>query len=401
MFCADGTWNGPDSDEDKDDVPDLTNVLKLFLNLAGRDTVDTYRAANEQERVFTDQDGRVRQIAKYLHGVGDSDNWLKKALGGGFGAGVIARIVRGYTFISRHYQPGDQIFLTGFSRGAYTVRALGGLIATQGLLNPASVNLQDREEAYRAGSAAWRLYRQPALVNSPLSVRWAETIADLPGFFTRPLTSADFIQDVPIQGIGVWDTVGALGIPVFNRGNQRDLFRFVDNHLNERVENALHLVAVDERRGDFAPSLWEPRDGVTQILFPGAHADVGGGYPIQNAKTGIKESQLSDMALLCMSQWFANLGVHMVDPPHVAAAPDPLGVAHQPWEHFPFDRLPQATRQFPASLEMQVHASIGKRWNQSVVAEPGTAQEPYCPTNLTGHLDNNGRPLPGTVESDC
>ncbi|MBF0126321.1 MAG: DUF2235 domain-containing protein, partial [Magnetococcales bacterium] len=113
IFCADGTWNGPDDDDDKDGVPDHTNVLKLFFNLAGQDTLGTYRMSNEQERIMRKADGAITQVAKYLHGVGDSNNWLKKILGGGFGAGVISRIVRGYTFISRNYQPGDRIFLIG------------------------------------------------------------------------------------------------------------------------------------------------------------------------------------------------------------------------------------------------------------------------------------------------
>ena len=77
----------------------------------------------------------MQQAAKYLHGVGDSDNFLVKALGGALGAGLITRIVRGYTYISRTYAAGDRIFIVGFSRGAYTARALAGLIAAKGLLD--------------------------------------------------------------------------------------------------------------------------------------------------------------------------------------------------------------------------------------------------------------------------
>src|SRR5439155_14197616 len=109
----------------------------------------------------------------YLHGVGDSRNFLVKILGGGGGAGLITRIVRGYTFVSRNYAPNDRIFLLGFSRGAYTVRALAGLIAARGLLDAGAPgqNLDDRENAYRLGSAVWFDYRREALAAEPLRLR--------------------------------------------------------------------------------------------------------------------------------------------------------------------------------------------------------------------------------------
>jgi len=153
IFCADGTWNSPGTDSNHDDVPDLTNVFKLYGKLAGTDVPGSLRLKNEQERELT-RNGSTHKIAKYIHGVGDSDNKLVQLMGGAFGAGVVTRIVRGYTFISRNYQAGDKIVLLGFSRGAYTVRALSGLITSMGLLNPDNLNLIDKELAYRAGAAA-------------------------------------------------------------------------------------------------------------------------------------------------------------------------------------------------------------------------------------------------------
>ncbi|MBI3516297.1 MAG: DUF2235 domain-containing protein, partial [Proteobacteria bacterium] len=135
VFCADGTWNGPGEADHDDKTAAATNVFKLFLNLRGDDTHGSYLLEKEQERQLVAADGTVQQVAKYLHGVGDSDNALVKLLGGTLGAGLITRIVRGYTFVSRSYEPGDRIFLVGFSRGAYTARALAGLIAAQGLLD--------------------------------------------------------------------------------------------------------------------------------------------------------------------------------------------------------------------------------------------------------------------------
>lgn len=123
IFCSDGTWNDVDSQN-------ATNVFKLFNLLQGSVISRTkFKDLSvdivEQEKIIANV-----QIAKYINGVGNSDNRIKKLLG----AGLIKRIVRGYTFISRNYQPGDNIVIVGFSRGAYTARALAGLIASQGLL---------------------------------------------------------------------------------------------------------------------------------------------------------------------------------------------------------------------------------------------------------------------------
>ena len=133
VFCADGTWNGPSEPDDNGKAGPPTNVFKLYLNLAGQDDPDSLRLANEQERTLRSADRSVVQTSKYLHGVGDSDNFLVRAIGGTLGAGLITRIVRGYTFVARNYMPGDRIFLIGFSRGAYTVRYLGGVIAKCGI----------------------------------------------------------------------------------------------------------------------------------------------------------------------------------------------------------------------------------------------------------------------------
>src|SRR5256885_2092969 len=118
VFCADGTWNGPqdrtqvsaldDTDTHGElDAGAITNVVKLFANLAGAVTPETLPLLNEQEKVFANSTGQPVQVAKYIHGVGDSKNLLLKLLGGAFGVGVVNRIVRGYTFISRQYAEGD------------------------------------------------------------------------------------------------------------------------------------------------------------------------------------------------------------------------------------------------------------------------------------------------------
>jgi uncharacterized protein (DUF2235 family) len=153
VFCADGTWNGPGQPDSDDQNSPTTNVFKLFLNLDGTMDPGTALLAKEEEKSLAAADGSVQQIAKYLYGVGDSTNLLNRLIGGGFGVGLITRIVRGYTFVSRNYQPGDKIYLIGFSRGAYTARALAGLISAKGLLTSAAVDFDDKGAAYRAGAA--------------------------------------------------------------------------------------------------------------------------------------------------------------------------------------------------------------------------------------------------------
>lgn len=340
VFCADGTWNGPDEDEDKDGVPDITNVLKLFLILEGDNSWSSIRLKDEQEKVLSGADGPV-QVAKYLHGVGDSGNPIKRLLGGVFGAGVIARIVRGYTFVSRNYQPGDRIVIVGFSRGAYTARALAGLIASQGLLSPQRFNLADKDLAYSLGTAAWNAYRQQAAQRAKAAEtkrNFFNVLQQLPGFARMALKPEEMV-DAPVHCVAVWDTVGALGVPLFDtKGDQLDVFKFADTELSTKVKHGVHAISLDEERVNFQPTLWSGREGVVQVLFAGAHADVGGGYPTAN-----RESALSDIALQWMIDELAARGVRFGPVPN-DVKPDPFAPAHEPWKEGVFAKLPARRR---------------------------------------------------------
>lgn len=374
IFCADGTWNNPYEDENADRTADPTNVYKLFLRLAGELASDSLRAADEQEKVFS-RDGAVQQVAKYLHGVGDSRNPINKLMGGVFGSGVISRIVRGYTFISRNYQSEDKIFIVGFSRGAYTARALAGLIASQGLLAP-SITM-DKEQAYRAGAQAWYRFRRATLKKQSFLERLAEVAADLPAFLSsNSLKEDDFIKVDSIEAVGVWDTVGAMGFPEYENGANIDAFRFVDTELSPKVKNGFHAVALDEQRNVFSPTLWSAGN-FTQVLFPGAHADVGGGYPTKG-----EESGLSDGALKWMVENLSGIGVNFSG---TAPEPNPVGVAHKPWMYAPWNLplFPSGPRDFRSVPGLQIATYIEERKAAiSVVADPGEAPGPYRPTNL-------------------
>ena len=381
IFCADGTWNGPGEDKDGDGVPETTNVWKLFQRLAGSDVPGTALLAKEQERSLYDNGGGLMQIAKYIHGVGDSDNKLVQLLGGALGAGVIARVVRGYTFISRNYQPGDRIILVGFSRGAYTARALGDFIVTKGLLNSAGLV---KEDAYRLGAAAWYEYRR-GRVGAALLGHLTDIVDNLPGFLAKPVAAAAWVTDVKVTAIAVWDTVGALGIPEYRDDVREDVFKFTGTTLDTKIDHGFHAVSLDDQRKDFAPTLWQPRldDTLVQMLFAGAHADVGGGYPA----TG-NESGLSDIALEWMIERISALpapvGQSVVNFATTGGSVgDPLGVAHQPWLSWPFSGRPTGPRsfcgQFPGN-RIDLHDSVFTRLEQPVKCDPTLADDKYTPT---------------------
>ena len=365
VFCADGTWNGPeqqtgvtpiDADDNHGELngATVTNVVKLFANLAGRVTPETMAMRDEQEKVVVDAAGGVVQIAKYIHGVGDSNSFLKKAMGGMFGMGVIARIVRGYTFISRNYEPGDEIHIAGFSRGAYTARALAGMIAAVGLLNRAHYDPNDKNEAYRLGVAAWCKGKNMSLHGAGKLTDLANHLLNfVGGFFAHQLKPNQLIPNVPIKSVAVWDTVGSMGIPAYAGDKRYDVFRFVDTKLSDKVQNGFHAMAVDELRMDFPVTAWDSRAGIKQVWFVGAHADVGGGYSAQ-------ESRLSDIALEWMMRQLAEVGVRLATP--LTYKPEPLiaPAIHQPWSKSPFALLPRSPRQVTSADT--IHDSVLRRW---------------------------------------
>ena len=234
-ICTDGTWNRPDQEDRGKHKP--TNVVKSARGILPRAS-----------------DGKS-QIAYYHDGVGAS--WgIDKIAGGGFGVGLSANIVDAYQFLVLNYEPDDHIYLFGFSRGAYTARSLAGLINKLGLL--------PKDHAFYTPEA-YTLYREQA------------SEAQLEQFKSDHKT-----RDVPIKFIGVWDTVGALGIPIglFKQFNSR--YEFHEVVLTRNVEHAYQALAIDERRRPFSPSLWQRPEGSAQTLeqvwFAGVHSNVGGGY---------------------------------------------------------------------------------------------------------------------------
>lgn len=244
VICCDGTWNTPDNKDG--DLPAPTNVYKFYKSLREKDN-----------------DG-VKQKSFYRQGVGTTGKLIERIQGGGFGDGIKHDIQSAYKALADMYEPDDKVFIIGFSRGAFAARSLSGLISRCHLPAFFGSNL-DEDERWKIVHKAFDLYQNP---NSQI-----------------PLVNVDLHENLPIEFLGVWDTVGALGVPEEFRWlwgkEDRTKYRFYDTKLQPNVRVARHALAIDERRRVFSPTLWTDFDktqDVQQIWFPGVHADVGGGY---------------------------------------------------------------------------------------------------------------------------
>ena len=284
IFC-DGTWNSADQSKDGDPCP--TNVVKLALRV-GRHGEDKH------------------QVVYYGQGVGTGGS-IDKLTGGAFGDGLDDNLHAAYRFLVLNYEPGDDIYLFGFSRGAYTARSLVGMIRKCGILG-----LKFAGKYH----SALTLYCDPQHPNDagPQNFRKSFCVCGN--------------DEIPIRFLGVWDTVGALGIPVRGlRSLTAHKYKFHDVQLSGSVQCAYQALAIDERRAPFEAARWayEPKANqkVVQTWFVGAHSDVGGGYPVA-------ESGLSDIALGWMQEKAFQSGLHF-DPSVEAAfplSPNPLADIH-------------------------------------------------------------------------
>jgi uncharacterized protein (DUF2235 family) len=243
IVLCDGTWNKAENLDRSKRKP--TNVVKMV------------RAIQPVA-----PDGTV-QVTYYDEGVGNNPG-LDRWLGGGVGAGLDRNIQEAYRFLLYNYAPDDVVFFFGFSRGAYTVRSLAGFIQHLGLL-PKAHDFFVPE--------AYALYRQrpPAEVDQ---TAWQKNVI--------AFRAKHEVRTIEIDFVGVWDTVGALGVPLglftlFNRHH----YQFHDARLSPIIRHAYHALAIDEQRRTFQPMLWENPDP-TQVLeqrwFAGVHTNVGGGY---------------------------------------------------------------------------------------------------------------------------
>ena len=245
IICCDGTWQDARSAQ-------VTNVVKISRAILPRAS-----------------DG-AEQTVFYQPGLGTEGG--RKLREGALGAGLDREIQDAYRFLVHNFQPGDEIWCFGFSRGAYTARSLIGLIRNVWLLKKA--------ESQRIDDA-YHIYRTHWGPDADNAVRFREA----------------YCQPATIRLLGVWDTVGSLGIPLaLFDGFNAERYNFHDTQISRIVEHAYHALAIDERRLPFAPTIWQTGAGRTQTeqsWFSGSHGDIGGGH---------HEGGLADETL----QWLIN-----------------------------------------------------------------------------------------------
>jgi uncharacterized protein (DUF2235 family) len=330
VVCSDGTWNTPNRTPGGEFVP--SNVVRVA------------------ESVRPSAPDGTAQIVFYDPGVG-TGNILDKYTGGAFGVGLSRNVQDAYRFLVHNYEEGDEIYVFGFSRGAYTVRSAVGLIRKAGLLKKLHADLV---------SDAFRLYRKRD---------------ETPDTEEARNFRAQYSRDVRIKFIGVWDTVGALGIPI-------DVFRFLskgryefhDVSLSRSVDFAYHAVAIDERRGPFEPTLWEQHPEATeqvmeQVWFVGVHMDVGGGY---------RDADLSLGPFLWMADKASTTGLAFDESALAGLQPRPGGRIHES-RTFPYNLLPAYIR--PIGL-----LERGNETLHSTVRERHQSDPAYRPKNLVDYL---------------
>ncbi|KAK6527656.1 hypothetical protein TWF694_004638 [Orbilia ellipsospora] len=273
IVCCDGTWQG--SDKGVASVP--SNVARLV------------KAISPKKR--DDAGKETQQIVYYQAGIG-STNWgkLGNLAAGAVGAGLDDNVLEAYYFLCNNVEPDDEIFLFGFSRGAYTVRTLCGLLEEFDLIDRYSLHsFPDIYSAYKERNAQnsdefKKMYQNLSVV---LSDNDPDTLA-------KTLKTGKIVRyPARVKVIGCFDTVGSMGIPEGNMVRALDLNKsqkFRDPRLSSKVDHAFHALALDDHRIAFTPTLWhmplpnerapdDPRGkpNLCQVWFPGVHINVGGG----------------------------------------------------------------------------------------------------------------------------
>jgi uncharacterized protein (DUF2235 family) len=256
IICLDGTSN---------DWQTRTNVRRLYEIISNQDRPDI--------------------VVYYDEGVdSNSQHWLGSALGTGFGANVR----QAYRFLAQQYNPGDKIYLFGFSRGAATARSLSGMIRYVGLLDQSAFANEDAVVRGPESFAADRIIPDDKIGNDPVHEAYDTYIANIDKKKFDKLHAAlksryKKIHEVRVTVVGVWDTVEALGIPRLSTGEPVKIEPHHRIELQDNIDYAFQALSIDEKRVSFRPVLWDPsaKKGdqvLEQVWFSGVHSDIGGGY---------------------------------------------------------------------------------------------------------------------------
>lgn len=324
VVCCDGTWNTPRTE---------TNVFRTYRFL--RERLGDPAEVRHNGGVVT-CGGRAADGSEVLlfydRGVGT--DWFDRLVGGALGIGLSDNVRDAYHFLAQNFVPGSEIYLFGFSRGAYTARSLCGFIKAAGLLERPTA--KDVWRAYMdCYATASRIIARPSGWSLDGARGWlVEQAGDAVGRLgSGDVSSLPRHAGVKIRFIGVYDTVGALGVPLSlaTRVNE-PIVGFHDTALSDTVEHAVQALAVDEKRGPYVPTLWTQAAGaalaagqtVLQVWFPGVHSDIGGGY---------KDKGLGDVTWDFMMRQAARRGL-VIDPNQ---STPPVELVAVPAQHDSFD----------------------------------------------------------------
>ena len=254
-----------------------TNVYKLF------EAVDLHGHKSNN--------GVPKQIAFYDDGVGTETSKWKKVLGSAFGYGLSKNVKQLYADLVRTYEKGDRIYLFGFSRGAFTVRTLAGLIMTCGVIDRNREDVRSNKDLLGKVEIAYNEYRSKYKRIFVPKLTEEEMKKSAAGFRQQHCVVDDDLApsgEVPIEFIGVWDTVAAVAAPIAEVAWVIDKFfypfKFVDHKLSseKKLKKACHALSIDDERLTFHPFMWDEEgkkdDRIEQVWFAGVHSNVGGGY---------------------------------------------------------------------------------------------------------------------------
>lgn len=270
VVLIDGTWNDEASQTNVSKISHQAEVLTKIIPPQG-------------------DDGVVQQV--YYHdGVGVAGGPVERFLGGAIGIGLKQIVNDAYDWVVDNYQPDQELYIFGFSRGAYAARALAGLIGASGI---------QREKDPKRFEVSWKNYRMRGREGEERSSAGGRIRTQS---YRRIVDAGEMHHHNRIECVGVWDTVGSYGVPAGFGFESLARFwalwqlGFHDTSFGKHINHGLHAVGVDERRRPFTPTFWSAPNGeppprnVEQTWFSGVHCNIGGGYP--------QDSRLSDLTLL-------------------------------------------------------------------------------------------------------
>jgi uncharacterized protein (DUF2235 family) len=399
VICLDGTGNEIEAD--------ISNVLKLYRSLKKKNDQAVYYSQGVGTLVSVRRWSQLRQAV------------TDKLLGKMIGYGLDDRVIGAYEFIVKNYDPDDQLFIFGYSRGAYTARVLAGMIHAVGIIKRNQYNLIGAAyAAYLSEPKTPATSTKEAIDKAQLSMRDFKAKESKAQNFRRITQS----RSVPISFLGLFDTVGSVFARNFGQKSILPLTRdpYPHTFLNPSVKYVCHAVSIDEKRQMFPVSLWpdeqlyfsnpfnpKPVPQTSQeVWFAGGHGDVGGGNP--QDQSGLSQIPLIWMAsharlegLKFYERTFRHVSgqkKYSANTDHVYPKPDPLAKLHKPswwkWGYFEIDlfRSPKVLRLAsqkgrwhfplfrprPVPNGVKIHETVFKRIDADSAYRPKNIPDKYA-----------------------